>query len=127
MKTLKSNISKFFKDVKEKKTEAALYAIASEGMAVAKTFTPVDTSTLINSEFPPIIKKQPDSTTATVGFNAEYAFYVHEKSGSLKGVPRKNGNGYYWSPDAEPKFLAKGFDEIKEDIPRILKAIYDNK
>lgn len=127
IKRLKSNIGRFFDNVRDKRTEAGVYAVANEGMAMTKTFTPIDTSTLINSEFPPIIEHFRSKVTATVGFNANYAFYVHEKSGILKGVPRANGNGYYWSPDASPDFMNKGFNAIKGDIPRILRAVYETK
>lgn len=127
MKKLQSNISKFFADVKDKKTEAGVYVVANEGLAVAKTYTPIDTSNLINSEIGPIISRSANEVRATVGFNAEYAFRVHSKEGRLKGLPRANGNGYYWSPDAEPRFLEKGFDEIKPIIDKLLKDVYETK
>lgn len=124
MNKLKSNISKFFDGI-NKKTEAGVYAVANEGLAMAKTYTPIDTSNLINSEIGPLISVKKDSVKGTVGFNAYYAFWVHNKTGKLKGLPRANGNGYYWSPDAEPKFLEKGFKEIESEIPKILKAVYE--
>lgn len=120
------NISKFFADAK-KKAEAGVYAVANEGLALAKTYTPVDTSNLINSEIGPLISKTQNGVKAVVGFNAGYAFYVHNKTGKLKGVPRANGNSYYWSPDAEPKFLVKGFEELKPIIPKIIKAAHETK
>ena len=126
MSNLKTNISKFFADA-EKKAEAGVYAVANEGLALAKTYTPVDTSNLINSEIGPLISKTQSGVKAVVGFNAEYAFYVHNKTGKLKGIPRANGNGYYWSPDAEPKFLVKGFEELKPIIPKIIKAAHETK
>ena len=127
VRKLKGNISRFFKDISEKKTEAAVYQVANEGLAMSNTLTPVDTSNLINSQFSPIIESTATGKAATVGYNANYAFYVHERSGKLKGVPRANGNGYYWSPDAEPQFLKKGFDAIEGQIPNIIKAAHEIK
>lgn len=138
MKKLQSNISKFFADVKEKKTEAAVYAVANEVLNVAQTYTPVDTSLLINSKFGPLIVSSKDDVKATVGFNAEYAKFVHNASGRLKGQPRahfgvtRNGTafgggtgvGNYWSPDAKPKFLSEAGEEVKPLVKDILKAVY---
>ena len=127
MKKLKSNISRFFKDVKTKHTESAVYQIANEGLAIAMTHTPVDTSNLINSVFSPVIDYTGGKVTATVGYNAEYAGHVHDAPGTLKGEERASGNGVYWSPDASPRFLEKGFKELESSIPSILKAIYETK
>lgn len=124
IKSLKSNLSKFFKDVKGTKTEKAVYQIAKEGLALASTYTPVDTSNLVNSQDARITESNDTKVVAVASFNAEYALFVHEKDGVLKGKLRWNGNGYYWSPDAEPQFLVKGFDELKPVVPKILEAIY---
>lgn len=124
MKKLQSNISKFFADVKDKKTEAAVYAVANEVLNVAQTYTPVDTSLLINSKFGPLIVSSKDGVKATVGFNAEYAKFVHNASGKLKGQPRANGNSTYWSPDAKPKFLSESGEEVEPLVKDILKAVH---
>lgn len=129
------------------KTEAALYAVLAEGAASAATMTPIDTSTLINSQYAPKISKTgTGGMTGNVGYTARYAFAVHNASGKLKGQPRADfgktsnrsdvgpqiprgfgggsGQGTYWSPNAEPGFLTKGFKEIMPIIPKILKRIY---
>lgn len=138
MKKLQSNISKFFADIREKKTEAAVYAVANEVLNVAQTYTPVDTSLLINSKFGPLIVSSKDGAKATVGFNAEYAKFVHNMSGKLKGQPRAHFGvtrkgvefgggtltGTYWSPDAKPKFLSEAGEEVKPLVKDILKAVY---
>lgn len=107
------------------KTDAAIYAVLSQGAAVAATMTPVDTSTLINSQYAPQIERSAHGTTGTVGYTASYAAAVHEASGRLKGQDRANGNGQYWDPSGEPGFLDKGFEAIKSSVPAILKAAYD--
>lgn len=121
---VKLNLDKKIHEITTERTEKAVYAIASQGRAVADTMTPVDTSNLINSGYAPKIQKSGTKVTATVGYTAKYAFAVHEKPGTLMGKPRSNGNGNYWDPSGEPKFLEKGFEEIRPKIKTILKEVY---
>ena len=106
-------------DIGGQRTNAAIYAVLSQGQAMAATLTPIDTGYLVDSAFGPVVLDK----TGRVGYTAEYAFWVHEAPGKLKGQPRPSV-GNYWDPNAEPKFLANGFDYIKKDIPRILKVVY---
>lgn len=110
--------------IEETRTEAAIYAILSEGGAIAQTMVPVDTSTLINSQYAPQIEKTTVGMTGYIGYTAKYAGWVHEMPGKLKGLPRANGNGLYWSPEGEPMFLTKGFQQLQPKIPAILKRVY---
>lgn len=119
-------------------TNRAVFTILNEGAALAATYTPVDTSNLLNSQYQPQIFPQKDKIVGVVGYTAEYAFWVHEMSGKLKGQPRAHfgktregtefgggtGQGTYWSPDASPKFLERGFKETMPFIPEILKRLY---
>lgn len=89
---------------------------------------PVDTSFLANSEYRKI-KKRFDGWEGEIGYGAEYAAWVHEMPGTLKGQPRADfgktaggvafgggtGQGNYWDPDGEPQFLAKGMQAFVED------------
>lgn len=109
------------------RTEAAVYAVLSQGATMAATMTPIDTSNLINSQYAPQISHNASNTTGHVGYTASYAGAVHEAPGTLAGQPRANGNGNYWDPNAEPGFLTKGFEEIKPAIPQILKAAYGSR
>jgi hypothetical protein len=59
-----------------------------------------------------------------VGYTASYAFAVHEAPGTLKGQSRPSGRSDYWDPNAQPRFLVEGFDQLKSSIPAILKAYY---
>jgi len=111
-------------EIDGQRTDKAVYAVLSQGAAMSDTMTPVDTSTLINSRYAPQISRQPGKTIGHVGYTASYAGAVHDAPGKLKGVPRPSGNGQYWDPNAEPQFLAKGFEQIKPSIPAILKAAY---
>lgn len=128
-------------------SERAVYNVLQAGAAYSDMLTPVDTSNLINSRYAPQIQRSEGKVSGSVGYTAEYAAAVHNMSGKLKGQPREDfgmtsnhsefgpkqrvafgggtGKGTYWSPDAEPKFLEKGFEMVKPDIPAILKASYE--
>ena len=126
---VKRNYRQLVKDVAEKQTNAAVYTILSQGAAISATITPIDTSNLINSQYAPQITQGKGKVSGHVGYTADYAGFVHNASGVLKGVPRPNkahepGRGNYWDPNAEPKFLQKGFEQIKPSIHAILKKIY---
>ena len=82
--------------------KSATYIIRTE----SATLTPIDTSTLINSQFD-TVEVGGTRITGKVGYSAKYALYVHNASGKLAGKPRSNGNGAYWSPGGEPQFLTK--------------------
>lgn len=111
-------------DISQAKTEGAVYAILSQGAAMAQTMTPIDTSTLINSQYAPQIETGRRGTTGSVGYTAAYAAAVHDAPGTLAGQPRANGNGDYWDPNGRPGFLEQGFDDVKSSIPGILSRHY---
>lgn len=116
-------------------TDRAVYNVLQAGAGYSDMLTPVDTSYLINSRYAPQITRSNGKTSGTVGYTAEYAAAVHAMAGKLKGQPRQEfgnsgfgggtGVGVYWSPDAEPAFLEKGFEQVKPEIPAILKASYE--
>lgn len=117
------NFKRVSADIVGRRSEGAVYAIVSQVGAAAATMTPIDTSTLINSQYTEVQSKD-GAISGRSGYTAAYAGAVHEASGKLAGTPRANGNGDYWSPNASPKFLEKGADLIKPSIPAILKAVY---
>lgn len=136
---VRKNLKLALGKIDNEKTEAALIAVLNEGLAVSLTMVPIDTSFLINSQYKALIAAATlGRMSGTVGFTASYAQAVHDASGKLKGRPRADfgstragnsfgggtGQGTYWSPNAEPGFLSKGFDEIIPIIPNILKAVY---
>lgn len=135
---VRSNLRMKVSEIEGKRTDAAVYAVLSQGAAMAATMTPIDTSNLVDSQYAPQISQQQGKTTGQVGYGASYAAAVHDAPGVLKGLPRAHfgktragvefgggtGVGNFWGPSAEPGFLRKGFEEIKPAIPAILKKAY---
>lgn len=129
---------KRFADDSHVRGTRAVFAILNEGAALSDTYTPVDTSNLLNSRYQPQVTATKGKISGVVGYTAEYAAWVHEMSGKLKGQPRADfgktrdgvafgggtGKGNYWDPHGKPRFLAEAFEEIKPDIPTILQRIY---
>lgn len=141
IKQVKTAISREISDIAKVKTVDAIYAILFQGSEASKLMTPIDTSTLVNSLYAPRIQALPGKVRGTVGYTAKYAKAVHDAPGKLKGLPRADfgktragvafgggtGKGTYWSPNAEPRFLEKGFEKIKPSIPKILKEYHSVK
>lgn len=123
IKQVKNNLRRLQAEIQGRRTEAAVYAVLSQGGAAAATMTPVDTSTLINSHFVEI-KAEGDKVTGRNGYSAEYAAAVHSAPGTLQGQDRPKNRGKYWDPGGEPHFLKAGFDQIAADVPRILRNAY---
>lgn len=121
---VRSNYKRTVQRIAQPVSEGAVYAVLSQGRAMADTMTPIDTSNLINSGYAPQITVARGKVTGTVGYTAGYAFAVHEASGTLKGQPRPGGRGDYWDPNANPRFLDEGFEQLKSSIPAILRAYY---
>ena len=108
-------------------TERTVYEILSQGGAMAAQMTPIDTSNLVNSQYAPQIDVAQGKVTGNIGYTAEYAAAVHDAPGKLRGRPRDPndpGRGDFWDRNAEPRFLEKGFEEIKPSIPAILRKNY---
>lgn len=81
----------------------------------ATLMTPVDKGVLRDSQYRTVTVKG-SAIVAVIGYTAKYAAAVHDKTGKLKGQPRRNGRGNYWDPDAEPKFLSKAGDDNLDEI-----------
>ena len=126
--SVKLAIKNKIEEISQERTRRAVYAILSQGQTMAALMVPIDTGFLINSAFGPVMMQ--DGKTGRVGYAAEYAKWVHDAPGKLKGQPRADfgktatGVGTYWSPAGKPGFLVKGFEQLKPAIPNILKAVY---
>lgn len=109
---------RFVSDV-EQKAARAMTQVLILGASEAASMTPIETSTLINSQFQDV-DNQAGKIVGTVGYTAEYALNVHEAKGTWKGRPRESGRGNYWDPSGEPRFLEKGFEDAEPNIEAVL-------
>lgn len=129
-----ANLRALVNDIQDKRATRAMYMALSIGASQAALYTPIDSSTLINSQFREIIVRG-TRLTGRVGYSAKYAMYVHSASGKLKGQPRADfgvtrdgvsfgggtGKGNYWDPNAKPGFLKDGFDESRQQIEEAIE------
>lgn len=121
---VRHNIARAIADIDKLNTHRAVYAILSQGAAMAQVMTPIDTGFLVNSQYAPQITHHKGKTTGHIGYTALYAAAVHEALGTMRGEPRPSNRGNHWDPNAEPEFLKKGFEQIRPAIPAILQQIY---
>ena len=138
IKRVQMNTRKVLTDIAGPRTERVLTEIMIVGSSYAALLTPIDTSTLINSQYRKLVSI-PGGMQGKVGYSAKYAAAVHGMSGKLKGQPREHfgktrsgkefgggtGKGNYWDPGAEPGFLTKGFErDGLNEIKAIIRQGY---
>lgn len=97
-------------DIKGRKAARAIQSAMIIGGSLAALYTPIDTSTLINSQFRELIVKG-TRLTGRVGYSANYAMYVHDPT--VKQAFRRS--------TAKKEFLKDGFRESKEQIDAAVK------
>lgn len=101
----KRNLDAIIDNVQGRKVVRALQSAMIIGSAQAAIFTPIDTSTLLNSQYRELSVKG-TRVTGRVGYSANYAVYVHDPN-----VPQT-----FRRATAEKEFLTKGFADTKEQI-----------
>jgi hypothetical protein len=100
--------------------QKALTVALIVGGSAADVLTPRDTSFLVNSRYREV-KATTYGWSGRYGYAASYAAAVHDMPGDNVGKntlrdPNNPGRGVMWQPDAEPEFLAKGFEQSKAAI-----------
>lgn len=129
---VRANFKRLSEEIADTRTNRAVFAILSQGAAMAATMTPMDTGTLLNSHFVEITETEAQ-VKGRSGYTANYAKAVQDAPGKLRGKPRptaktkrgkRRSRGNYWDPSGEPDFLRKGFEEIRPKIPAILRKAY---
>ncbi|HCC5915843.1 HK97 gp10 family phage protein [Klebsiella pneumoniae] len=130
----KANLNRIIDNIQGRKVVRAIQSALILGSSRAAYYTPIDSSTLLNSQYREI-NVNGTRVTGRVGYSANYAAYVHDMPGKLKGQPRAHfgktregtefgggtGKGNYWDPHGEPQFLKKGFDEERDAITAVIK------
>ncbi|BBQ78498.1 hypothetical protein WP3W18E01_24660 [Raoultella ornithinolytica] len=106
----KANLDRIIKDVQGRKVVRALQSAMLIGSAQAALYTPIDTSTLINSQFREIITNGV-LITGRAGYSANYAVFVHDPE--VKQTFRR--------ASARKEFLTKGFEDTRSQIDTAVK------
>lgn len=106
----KANLDRIIKDVQGRKVVRALQSAMLIGSAQASLYTPIDTSTLINSQFREITANGV-RVTGRVGYTASYAVFVHDPE--VKQTFRR--------ASARKEFLTKGFEDARSQIDAVVK------
>lgn len=100
-----SNLNKLIGDIQGRKAVRAIQSALLIGGSQAALYTPIDTSTLINSQYRDIIVNG-TIITGRVGYSANYAVYVNDPN-----IPQN-----FRRSTAKKEFLKKGFDDTRDQI-----------
>ena len=103
-----NRLPQFITAVEQKAARGVTQALIL-GASEASVMTPVDTSTLLNSQFRRV-DKEGSRIVGTVGYTAEYAADVHDPN--IKQKFRRS--------TAEKEFLKKGFEEAEPNIRAVI-------
>ncbi|MGA4563630.1 HK97 gp10 family phage protein [Enterobacter hormaechei] len=105
----KKNLNALVGDIQGRKVVRAMQSALIIGGSQAALYTPIDTSTLINSQFREITVNG-NRVTGRVGYSANYAAYVHDPS-----VPQN-----FRRATARKEFLTKGFEDTQRQIDAVI-------
>lgn len=103
-----NRLPQFLSAVEQKAARGVTQALIL-GASEASVMTPVDTSTLLNSQFRRV-DKEGSKIVGTVGYTAEYAADVHDPN--VKQRFRRS--------TAEKEFLKRGFEEAEPNIRAVI-------
>ena len=106
-----NRLPQFLSAVEQKAARGVTQALIL-GASEASVMTPVDTSTLLNSQFRSVAKEG-SKIVGTVGYTAEYAKYVHDPN--VKQRFRRS--------TARKEFLKLGFEEAEPNIRAVIAGI----
>lgn len=106
----KKNLNALVGDIQGRKVARAMQSALIIGGSQAALYTPIDTSTLINSQFREITVNG-NRVTGRVGYTANYAVYVHDPN-----VPQT-----FRRSTAQKEFLTKGFEDTRSQIDAVMR------
>lgn len=104
------NLNALIGDIQGRKVVRALQSALIIGSSQAALYTPIDTSTLINSQYRKL-EVSGTRITGRVGYSANYAVFVHDPN-----VPQT-----FRRATAQKEFLTKGFEDTRDLIDRTIK------
>ena len=105
-----NNLPAFISDVHRKAARGMAQSLIL-GASEASSMTPIDTSTLINSQYKSVEAKA-GRIVGTAGYTASYALAVHD--------PDNKQN--FRRASAVKEFLRKGFEQAEPNIRAVLKG-----
>ncbi|HAU4332659.1 TPA: HK97 gp10 family phage protein [Citrobacter freundii] len=105
----KKNLDALVGDIQGRKVVRAMQSALIIGGSQAALYTPIDTSTLINSQFSEITVNG-NRVTGRVGYSANYAAYVHDPS-----IPQN-----FRRATAKKEFLTKSFEDTQRQIDAVI-------
>jgi len=103
------NLNALIGDIQGRKVVRAVQSALIIGSSQAALYTPIDTSTLLNSQFRDITVNG-NRVTGRVGYSANYAMYVHDPN-----VPQ-----IFRRATAQKEFLTKGFEDTRRQIDAVI-------
>lgn len=106
----RKNLNALVGDIQGRKAIRAMQSALIIGGSQAALYTPIDTSTLLNSQFRDITVNG-NRVTGRVGYSAAYATYVHDPN-----IPQN-----FRRSTAKKEFLTKGFEDTKNQIDSAIK------
>ncbi|EGT5653771.1 HK97 gp10 family phage protein [Cronobacter sakazakii] len=106
----KANLDAIIADVQGRKVVRAIQSAMLIGSTQAALYTPIDTSTLLNSQFREL-NANGTRVTGRVGYSANYAVYVHDPA--VQQTFRR--------VTARKEFLTKGFEDSREQIDATIR------
>ena len=109
LNNIRRNINALVKDIAGRRAYRAVQAALQEGSLVAALYTPIDTSTLINSQYREVVARG-TRITGRIGYSANYAIYVQDPA-----IPQT-----FRRSTAKKEFLQKGIEDAK---PQMVAAI----
>ncbi|HAK3593332.1 TPA: HK97 gp10 family phage protein [Salmonella enterica] len=124
-----SNMNKLIDDIQGRKAVRGMQSALLILCAASAKEVPVDTSTLVNSQFREI-DFNGTLLTGRVGYSANYAVYVHDAPGKYLNTqtdrPVGRGEtpgsrGVIWGPNGNPKFLYWPAKDNESDMFKAFK------
>lgn len=107
---ISNGLPAFARRVQEKGAKGMTQALIL-GASEASVMTPIDTSTLINSQYRRV-EFEDSKVVGTVGYTAAYAVAVHDPENKQR----------FRRPSAEKEFLSKGFEAAEPNIRAVIKG-----
>jgi hypothetical protein len=105
------NLMPQFIDSRQRKAAAGMSKALILGASEASVLTPIDTSTLLNSQYRKV-EADGSRIVGTVGYTAEYARAVHDPDNAQT----------FRRASAEKEFLKRGFENAEPNIRAVIKG-----